>query len=439
MYFYLLRVVAICLLLSGLAPTAYAAPAEEIRILVEQGRAADAYRLGAEHQELLGQPDFDLAFGVAAVDSGHSGEGILALERYIVNVPDNMTARLELARAYFSLGEDIRAREEFERVTKSNPPPAVQANIDRFLDAIRSRQSAYTTTGGVYVEAGYGYDSNVNGGVSSANINLPLFGNVVINQSGVKAGSSYNWLAAGGQVSKPILVPGLSIFGSGQLDGKYNNSNNQFDQNNVNAAAGLSYLRNKNFYRATFSHNEVSVDDTRFREVDSAGLEWNRQLSDRQTISPFIQYAELRYVGDNRLRDADLLAGGIGYRVSFGGNWQPLLSASVNGGTEHNIRDRQDLGREIYGGRVALAITPAAKWGVSTGVSFQHSHYTGPDLLLGETRKDNYYAVDATVSYAITRNLSARVELTGSKNSSNFDLYAYRRDMAILKLRYDFK
>lgn len=427
------------MLLLGLAPDLHAAPVDDIKSLVEQGKAADAYQLGAKHSELLGQPDFDLAFGVAAIDSGHGGEGVLALERYIVNVPDNMNARLELARGYFSLGEDIRAREEFERVMQTRPPAPVQANIDRFLDAIRSRQSRYVTTAGFYVEAGYGYDSNVNGGVGNATVNLPLFGAVIVDQSGVKAGSSYNWLAAGGQVSKPIITPGLSIFAVGQMDGKYNNANNQFDQNNVTAAGGFTFLQNKNFYRLTFLHNEIAVDDTRFRDIDSVSGEWQRQIDERQTVSPFVLYAQLRYVGDNRLRDADLYAGGISYRRSFVGNWQPLLTASINGGQEHNNQGRPDLGRQVYGGRVALAITPAPKWGVSMGASYLHSHYSGPDLLLDETRKDNYYAVDAAVSYAVTRNLSARVELLVSNNGSNIDLYAYRRDIAIIKLRYEFK
>jgi tetratricopeptide (TPR) repeat protein len=429
---------AVGIFLLGMASCLHAAPAEEMKALVEQGKAAEAYSVGARTPELLGQPAFDFYFGVAAIDSGHAGEGVLALERYIINFPDNLNARLELARGYFVLGEDARAREEFERVAKANPPAAVQANIERFLDAIRSRESRYTTSAGFYVEAGLGYDSNVSGGVSNSNINLPVFGSVVVNQAGVKAGSRFSWLAAGGQVSKPI-APGVAVFASGQLDGKYNQSNDQFDQNNVAAAGGLTYLQNKNFYRATLSHSEVAVDDTRFRDVESIAGEWHRQLDELQTVSPFVQYAQLRYTGDNQPRDADFIAAGVGYRKTFIGNWQPLLTANVNGGNEHDIRGRPDLGRDLYGGRLALAVTPAPKWGVAVGGTYQHSRYQGPDALLLTTRKDSYYAVDATVSYAYTKNLSVRLELLGSKNDSNLDLYAYRRDIATLKVRYDFK
>jgi hypothetical protein len=363
---------------------------------------------------------------------------VLALERYIVNFPDNQNARLELARGYFVLGENARAREEFERVLKLNPPPAVTANIERFLDAIRSRESFYRTTSDFYMEAGLGYDSNVSGGVGNSNISLPVFGRVAVSPSGVQAGSRFSWLAAGGQISKPV-APGVAVFAGAQANGQFNNTNNQFDQQNVAAAAGLTYLRNKNFYRFTGSYSEVAVDDNRFRDVSSVAGEWHHQLDELQTISPFVQYAQLRYTGNNIPRDADFYALGLGYRKTFIGEWQPLFTANVNGGEEHNIRGRPDLGRDMYGGRIALAVTPAPKWGMSAGATYQKSNYQGEDVLLLTTRKDDYYALDAVASYAYTRNLSARAELLFSKNDSNLDLYAYRRNVFALKMRYDFK
>src|SRR3954470_19677192 len=130
----------------GLPLAAAAAPADEIKALSEQGKAAEAYALGKKYPEELGNPAFDFFYGVAAIDAGHAGEGVLALERYIANFPDNQAARLELARGYYVLGDDARAREEFDTVLKTNPPVTVQANVQRFMDAIRARESRYQTT-----------------------------------------------------------------------------------------------------------------------------------------------------------------------------------------------------------------------------------------------------------------------------------------------------
>ena len=417
-----------------------AAPADEVKALLDKGNAAGAYALGKQHPQELGNPVFDFHFGVAAIDSGHAGEGVLALERYVVNFPDNVNARLELARGYFVMGDDQRAREEFNGVLAAKPPAAVVANIERFLDALRSRESTYRTTAGLFMEVGYGYDSNVNGGVSSANINLPVFGSVAIGQAGVKTRSNFTWLAVGGQISHPV-APGLAVFAGGQIDGKFNSSGDaqQFDQGNLAVSGGVSYFKDRDFYRLTASHSEVSVDYNRFRNVNSLSGEWLHQIDELQTISPFVQTAQFAYTGDNRVRDAEFNAVGIGYRKAFIDKWQPLLTANINTGKERNTEGRPDLGREMYGGRIALAITPVPKWALSVGGTFQKSRYSAEDALLATTRKDNYYAADAVASYAYTRDLSLRAELLLSKNDSNLELYTYRRDMLTFKLRYDLR
>lgn len=160
-----------------------------------QGKSAEAYTWGRQFPDQLGDPQFDFYFGVAAVDAGHSGEGVLALERYLLTFPGSNEARLELARGYFVLGDLVRAREEFEEVSKRNPPPQVSATIERFLDGIRARESAYTPSSLLSLEAGIGFDSNVNGGVGNSAISLPNFGLVSVAPAGVKQGDSYTHFA----------------------------------------------------------------------------------------------------------------------------------------------------------------------------------------------------------------------------------------------------
>ena len=125
------------------AANAFAAPADDIKALLLKGSAKAAYELGKQHADQLGNAAFDFYFGVAAIDSGNAGEGVLALERYIVNNPGNREAQLELARGYFVLGDYIRAREEFSAVLKTSPPPPLLSPISsatstRFVRASRS-------------------------------------------------------------------------------------------------------------------------------------------------------------------------------------------------------------------------------------------------------------------------------------------------------------
>jgi hypothetical protein len=416
-----------------------AAPADEVRKLVEGGRAAEAYALGRQHPEALGDPVFDFFFGVAAIETGHAGEGVLALERYLLGFPDNLSARLVLARGYFALGEDARAREEFEDLRRLNPPADVAATIERFLDAIRLRETRYTTSTGLYVEAGLGTDSNVNGGVANANIFLPNIGAVQVAPAGTKSGDLFAHFGAGGYVSHPV-APGVSLFGSGQAEWKRNFNDKAFDLGNYNVSGGVSLLRERDLYRFGVNHALVTVENDRFRASNGVSGEWQRQLDERQAMSLGAQLGRLRYPGANSPRDADFLYLSAGYRRLHAHAWQPILSAVLTGGREDTLADgREDLARHFWGARIGASFTPAAKWGASLGYTYQESRYQAPDAFLGVARRDKYDAWDAALSYLYSKSISIRAEALWSKNRSNVELFSYPRDVYLVKVRYEFQ
>jgi hypothetical protein len=428
-------VVALQLLFSNVS---LAAPADEIKTLMEAGRTADAYAFGKNHPEALGEPAFDFFYGIAAIDTGHAGEGVLALERYLLNFPDNVSARLQLARGYFALGEDARAREEFSGVLQLKPPANVVATIERYLDAVRLRETRYRTSSGAFVEAGVGYDSNVNGGVASSNITLPGLGPVIVASTGTKQSDGFGWLAAGGYLSHPV-APGVALFGNGQVDSKLNFSEHTFDQANLNLSGGVSYRQEQSLYRLGANFTNVWVDDNDFRSTYGATGEWLYQIDQQQSVGLIGQYARLDYSGNQSPRDANYW-GAIGtYRKLFNHAWQPILSVALTAGTEDTVTNRPDLVRNIYGGRIAVSFTPQAKWGASLAYGYLQSDYKGVDPLFGVTRKDKYDAVDAAVTYLYTKNLSFKGEVLYSKNRSNIALFAYPRNIAAFKVRYEFQ
>ncbi|HSB47978.1 MAG TPA: hypothetical protein VLD15_00525 [Burkholderiales bacterium] len=433
------KMIALALYSMAVAGDLLAAPSDDVKALLEKGEARAAYDLARKHPDQLGDPAFDYYFGVAAINAGHAGEGVLALERYLLNFPDNAQARLELARGYFVLGEDARAREEFEAVTRLKPPPAVQSGIDRYLDAIRARESRFRTTANLFLEIGVGYDSNINGGVGSANIVLPAFGLVTVTQGGVEQSDTFTHLAGGGQVTYPV-APGWSLFGGLGVESKMNHGSfeSQFDLLTLAANGGVTRLRENDLYRVGAYYASLDVDSEAFRDITGIAAEWQRQFDEFQSFSAALQYAELDYKGDNDVRDSRLSQVALGYRRAFIGSWQPLVSVNLYFGQEENQRDRDDLSRNLYGFRVSVAGSPAPKWAASTGAFYQLSDYRDPDPLLDVTRRDEYYGVDLTVSYALRRSLSLRGEFLVSRNASNIALFEYDRSLVALKLRYDY-
>jgi hypothetical protein len=423
------------------AQAAIAATTDEIRILLEQGKPAEAYQQGKQSPERLGDPEFDFYFGIAAIDVGHAGEGVLALERYVLTFPDNKAARLQLARGYFALGEDARAREEFEALRKLNPPADVTATIDRYLDQVRLRETRYQTSSGFYVETGLGIDTNVNAGVSNPNIFLPNLGNVVVGSAGTKTRDSFLTVGVGGYISHPV-APGISIFGNGQLESKRVRSETQLSQGNYSFSGGVSFLEEKNLFRAGVDANLITIgkSNEKFRSYLGLSGEWQHQLDELQSVSMGAQLGALRYITIYEPKDATAAGISAGYRRLFSHKWQPLLTVGINVGRETALAiGRDDLSSRVIGARIGVGITPASKWGVSTSYNIQRTNYQGQDAILGVTRSDTYHSLDATVTYLYSRELSFRMEANVTRNFSNIALYEFPRETLAFKARYEFK
>lgn len=425
---------------SSFAVAASAVPVDELRTAVEAGDSAAAYaRHCATSIDTPERPaEFDLWCGVAAVDIGRSGEGVLSLERYVLQFPDDARARLELARAYFYAGDDVRSREEFEAVSTSKPPPEVQAGIDRYLAALADREARYRGRRLAFVEIGGGYDSNANAGVAQADIGLPVLGPVTVDDFGVRKESAFGWLAAGAEIHHP-LSPGLTINGSVYGGGTFYASASEFNLANYGAALGASYRANRNQYSLAYAHGEIALDGSRYRWTDGVGFEWRRQISELSSLALAPQYARIGYDGDNAARNADLAALSVGYRQVWLRRWQPVLNATVFYGDEHNRESRGDLGRKIQGAGVDLTVSPSPFWALNAGVAYAQSDYDAPIPLIDVTRRDRNIGASLGAIYLVDRNLSVRAEYRYAKNTSNLELYEYTRHVGVLKVRYDFK
>ena len=84
-------------------------------------------------------------------------KAIAAFRLILVNRPELIRVRLELARTFFLKGQDGLARRHFELVLAGGVPPVVAANIRRFMNAMQTRKRF---TG--YFGAAFAPDSNLN-------------------------------------------------------------------------------------------------------------------------------------------------------------------------------------------------------------------------------------------------------------------------------------
>lgn len=434
---------------------AFAAPADDVKALLEQGKDREAYEAGKATPDALGTPLFDFYFGIAALNAGVPGEGVLALERYLLQFPDNRSAQFQLARGYFILGEDERAREEFSSLV-ATASSAEQDNINQFLDAIRSRESRYKPTSSAYVELGGGFDTNLNSGLPTGQVaGLPLGFVIAPGQSSVKQSDFFSTVVAGVQGVYPI-APGISLYGGGQVSGRFHKlgNNDVFNQASVALQGGVSVLEGRNLYRLGLDLTHLAVGNQAYLNLTTLVGEWQYQSDQFNRFGLSLQYANQAYENIDTFLDLDKtvkVSSGADVRDSRLANltgfwtrnlaypWSPELTLALNRGDEKNRKDRPDLSRTLWGVRTAVTVQPIPKWSFGAGLGYQNSRYER-DFAVGlAVRKDDYFALDLSATYAINRNWLVRSEYQRVEQQSTIGFFSYSRDSLAVKLRYDFK
>ena len=159
-------------------------------------RTARVFDLGMTALELAERTDSD--------DARHDlyDKATQAFRAILVNHPDLVRVRLELARVFFLKGQDGLARRHFEAVLAGGVPVPVAANIQRFLAIMQSRKRL---TG--YFGLAVAPDSNLNAASESEIIYIDtVFGRLPFTREGDFGAESGFGLSVwgGGEYQQPV-------------------------------------------------------------------------------------------------------------------------------------------------------------------------------------------------------------------------------------------
>jgi tetratricopeptide (TPR) repeat protein len=416
---------------------AWADISDDMKKLIEQRRARDAYELGNAHPELFGDNLFDYFYGVAAVDSGRVSLGVLSLERVLLNDPTSDLVRLELARAYFALGELTRAKDEFEIVLKHNPPLAVQSTINSYLDEIKNRESKFKVVYGISAEFGMGYNNNVNTATGSNTIFLPVVGQIILDPSANPKKSVVSFKGIGGFVNIPYSSSLSAFINVGALSQTYSQVTG-YNMNNANMSAGLKYIDGSNLWKAYGFGMLSAIDQVPAPNVFGGALEYVRQIGATDTLSLGLTQAGLNYTPEYTAYNSNIYSSTATYRKSFPTTpWKPAVDLGVSFSRQDNQSGRTDLSRNIYGTNIQVSMLPADKWGISVGAGYAASNYDAQDLIYQADRSDGLFSANGLVQYKLSKTLAARVEVNYYQNFSNLNLYSYQQISGMARLKYD--
>ena len=438
--------VAVALLACASASTAQDRPhlstdpqVRDARALVESGRYEDALAL----LRPLGRdrPDrVDVLFltGLAAVEaSGRAAareartalleEAVAALRAILIDRPGLARVRLELARAFFLLGEDDLARAHFERVLASGPAPAVTANVRRFLETMRARRRLRGRIG-----AALAPDGNLN--TASGAGTLHFLGLPFRIDDPPAAQSGTGVLVWGGGEYQHPAGPSLRLRAGADL-ARREYAGSRFDQTVLSAHVGPRWLID-----AATEASLLAVARRRWRAgrpwslATGVRLELERRLDRRTTAWARASWRKRAFQRARRRFDGPVLD------LSAGAAWlaAPTLRVELAAGHAHERPGPAIWRNGALWARAGMSAALASGFTVGGTVERRWTRYRGswwPYTPAGTARKDRSWVVSVS---ALNRGLtlsgfSPQVVLAHEARRTNAQIFHYDRSRAELR------
>ncbi len=411
--------------------------------LVRNGKPAEAYALLEPLEfEHAGEVRFDYLIGIAALDSGQPDKATLAFERVLAVDSSFAGARLDMARAYYQLGDLLRAKVEFDAVLKADPPEAARSTIEKYLAAIDAKLHAMDTRVTSYVEGTVGYDTNVNNATGQAQISVPALGNLVftLSPSNQKTADSYFGLNAGVSVAHPVNEK-VALYAGADIRDRSNSTLTSFNSVSLDGrAGGVFTLSKEDSLRVGLMAGQYTLNNLRNRDTLGVNGEWSHVFSPTNQMSLFFQQMAYRFV-DPAMRQEDFDQGvlGAGWR-HVRPDGKSVVFGSLFYGEE---RDNPAAGR-TDGAKNFIGLKAGGQFALLDDIELFLSagavdgKYSKVNLLFQVNRNDVLNDVTAGVNWHLDKLWTVRPQLSWTHNQSNISLYSYDRIDGSVTVRRDF-
>jgi tetratricopeptide (TPR) repeat protein len=406
--------------------------------LLREGRAEEAWQLLSPlEREYAGRLDFDYLLGVAALESGRPNRATFVLERVLAVNPGHIAARLEMARAYFALGDFERAEREFDFILRSAPPEDIRGLSQTYLAAMRTRAKPERTRFTGYGELTVGRDTNVAAAAAQGSFFVPLLGTEFIPDPALRRRAD-NFVALGGglEYAHPIRAD-LGAVAGADVAQRWHSQAEAFDARMVQIHGALVHRpdeRDELQYSA--QHNHYELDNARYREAQALGFQWSRALSRRTRVAGSVLGYRLRYIADEAAASSsNLYLAGASVTHVLEESSLTTAAGAIHAGHDDAVAGRADGDRRMVALSLALQRVLARRVEGYARLSVLRSDYVTQNPDFAVTRRDRQ--VDATIGFGweFAAGWFLRTQVSRTSNGSNVPLNEYRRTETSLALR----
>ena len=449
------------LLVTLFGATSLAFAAGDARIMAEgqkllaDGNPRQAYAvLVREQNQFADNREYDYLLGVAALDSGKIDDAIIAFERVLAANPKNAGALMDLGRAYFLAGSMDLAEATFLQLKQSNPPPAAQASIERYLQAIAAKRAQGKRAFYGYGEMSLGYDTNITGvpkdftaAVVSA-FNIP---GVDPTGNSIKRKAAYFGAAVGVDYIHPLTTTWSAVLGA-EARGRAYRHETEFNSLNGDARAGAAWNSGSQGLKLSGGYSQFKQDGlapgeprpTNDRKTSTIGADYRYSLSEQQQLNFGLSGSRVRFPR-NEIEDIDAIAVSAGWLKSFTGNGAPVLQISGYFSRDEAVRKLADAvsdkSKRVGGLRSYFQYGLSEKLSLFNGIGFtarrdQSAFSRATEIEFGRDRLSD---ITLGVNWRFQPKCAMRAQWFGSRNDSNIAIYDYTRNEVSSNIRCDFQ
>lgn len=393
----------------------------------------------AQHlkQTYEGDAQFDFLYGVAALETQHFDYALLALKRAVANNPEQVRPRLELARTYLALNNKESAISEFKTALQLSMPAVVRSNVEQQLSVLSKAETPISQ--GVW-RAGFnfafGHDSNVNLGVSSASISLPIFGEVTLDDSSIKQDSTLGELGAQLAYNR-VESDSQAWFINSSINTKQYPHAVRYSTKDLNLSAGKVFTNGNERYQLAVSLQKLNLRDQSYSRTQAIEASMNYKIANDKALTSAFTWSHTDYQkSSNKSQNSQTLQLSEQYQFTLGG-----LGHQFGVALSHELPEKKKydyLSRDIAS--VGYGINKA--WDVqntsSLGLNVQRRVNQDKDLTYGEVRKDLRLTLQIAHQLQLNNNATFFANAGYVNNASNLDLYDSKKAFVKTGLSYQF-
>ena len=406
--------------------------------LIREGKAQEAWELLSPLEvKHAGQPDFDYVLAVSALESGRADRATFILERVLAVNPGHMAARLEMARAYFALGDFERAEREFNAVLGGDPSPETRALVQSYRSRMPRNVTARAGRWTGYAEAGFGRDTNVPAATAQGSVFVPAFAAEFIpDPLFSRRADDFLKLGAGLEYARS-LDHAFTLLGGVDFQQRGHADLDAFDYRSVDFHGEVIQLLNqRDRMQYQLRHNDYELDHAQYRRMQSLVAQWSRNLGHRARIAFGGHGYRIRYLQpDEAASSSDLLAAGMNAALMVHERTRTIGTAGLYVGADNAVSDRTDGDRRVLGLSAGVQRELLARLDGFVSASMVYSDYADENPAFGVTRRDRLRDLSAGLAWEFARGWSLRPQITRTRNRSNVPLNDYRRTETSITVR----